>query len=80
MTIGDTIDFFGTDYTATDYPGAPADFLPDKYCDDEQCKLCAVMPNYCKLQEFCHNPERPFVLVKTRYYKAYEGIQERFYY
>ena len=67
--IGETINVKGTDYIAVAYhPSMTADFMPDPD-GDEQCKLCALMPNYCNMKPYCHQ-EPPYVFVKTRFISA----------
>ena len=58
----------GKQYTAVPYDGRPADFMPDED-EDPQCKLCALMPNWCGMRQYCHS-EEPFVFVQTRYIEA----------
>lgn len=67
MKIGETVEFWGNEYTAVYYNGIPSDFLPTD--DDAQCKICAIEPNYCKMMEQCHGVV-PFIFVKTEYVKA----------
>lgn len=71
MKIGDTVEFCGNEYTAVYYKGIPADFLPDEE-SDQQCRLCALEPNYCKKKvsiDDCHGMSA-FVFVKSIYVKA----------
>lgn len=72
MMAGDTMERNGTEYMAVAYNGTPSDFMPTD--DDPQCKLCALMPNYCNMKVACHG-EQPFVLVKSIYLKAMATIQ-----
>ena len=58
----------GKQYTAVPYNGRPADFMPDED-EDPQCKLCALMPNWCDMKKYCHG-EEPFVFVLARYINA----------
>lgn len=67
MRINDTKEYFGKSYTAVEYT-EPLDFQPTD--DDPQCKICAVEPNYCKMQSECHSKENPFVFVKSDYARA----------
>lgn len=62
----------GKQYTAVPYDGRPADFMPDED-EDPQCKLCALMPNWCGMRDECHGTQ-PFVFVKSRYTKAMENL------
>ena len=71
MRIGETTEYHGTEYTAVAYNERPADFMPTD--DDPQCKLCAVMPNYCRMQDECHGTPA-FVLVKTRYIEGMKNL------
>ena len=75
MKIGDTVEFWGNEYTAVLYKGIPEDFLPDEE-SDPQCKLCALEPNYCGKKvskDDCHGIAA-FVFVKSIYVKAMSRI------
>lgn len=75
MKIGDTVEFWGNEYTAVRYNGIPADFLPDEE-SDQQCRLCALEPNYCNKKvsiDDCHGIAA-FVFVKSIYVKAMSKI------
>ncbi len=71
MRINDKKEYFGKSYTAVEYNGEPADFMPTD--DDPQCKICAVEPNYCKMRNECHG-ETPFVFVKSEYASAMDIV------
>ena len=73
MKIGDTVEFWGNEYTAVHYKGIPADFLPDDE-SDQQCKLCALEPNYCKMKDDCHG-DNPFVFVKAEQVRAMDFLR-----
>ena len=75
MKIGDTVEFWGNDYTAIAFKGIPADFLPDEE-SDLQCKICALEPNYCGKKvskDDCHGIAA-FIFIKSVYFKAMMSI------
>ena len=68
--INDEVTFFGNTYTAVEYTERPADFFPTD--DDQQCRICQLAPNYCKMKGDCHG-ETPFVFVKSDHAKMMEN-------
>lgn len=64
----------GTEYTKVKFNGRPAEFLPDND-EDAQCKLCALMPSYCKMQDECHGTQ-PYIFVKSRFIDAIEVMKK----
>ena len=75
MKIGDTVEFWGNEYTAVYYKGIPADFLPDEE-SDPQCRLCALEQNYCGKKvskDDCHGIAA-FVFVNSIYVRAMSRI------
>lgn len=76
MKIGEEKEYFGKSYTAVYYNGMPSDIRPsddDSMFDDPKCKICAVEPNYCKMQDEC-NGNVPFIFLKSEYVKAMSQI------
>ena len=71
MKIGEEKEYWGQRYTAVAYNERPADFIPND--DDAQCKICAIEPNYCKMQDECHGAV-PFIFVKSIYIKAMSNL------
>lgn len=69
MKIGEEKEYFGQTYTAVAYNERPADFMPTDDDTDDQCRICAVEPNYCKMKDQCHGVV-PFIFVKSIYVKA----------
>lgn len=65
----------GKQYTALPYNGRPADFMPDED-EDPQCKLCALMPSYCKMHEECHGSE-PYIFVNSIFIEAMEVMKQK---
>jgi hypothetical protein len=68
--INDTVEFFGNQYIAVEYTERPADFFPTD--DDQQCRVCQLAPNFCKMKEDCHG-DTPFVFVKSAHAKMMEN-------
>lgn len=66
--INDTVEFFGNEYIAVEYKEQPAVFFPNED-DDQQCRVCQLAPNYCKMNDDCHG-DRPFVFVKAEHVKV----------
>jgi hypothetical protein len=62
IKINDTVEFFGNEYIAVEYKEQPAVFFPNED-DDQQCRVCQLSDNYCKIKDDCHG-DRPFVFVK----------------
>ena len=76
MKIGDTVEFWGNEYTAVRYDAQSqtADFMPTD--DDKQCRICALEPNYCGKKvskDDCHGIAA-FVFVNSIYVRAMSRI------
>lgn len=67
MTPGDTITFFGNEYTAVYYRNHPANLNPEH--GDPQCRICQLAPNFCKMHDECHG-SLPFFFAKSKIVKA----------
>lgn len=65
--INDTVEFWGNRYVAVEYTERPADFFPTG--DDDQCRICQLSPNYCKMKDDCHGFPA-FVFVRAEYIEA----------
>lgn len=70
--INDTVEFFGNQYIAVEYIERPADFFPTD--DDQQCRVCQLAPNYCKMKDDCHGDD-PFVFVKAEQVRAMDFLR-----
>lgn len=71
--INDTVEFFGNEYIAVEYKEQPAVFFPNED-DDQQCRVCQLAPNYCKMKDDCHG-DRPFVFVKAEHVMAMDYLR-----
>lgn len=67
MKIGDRTTTNGNGYVAIAYRRFPADFFPTD--DDQQCRICQLAPNFCKMMDDCHGIA-PFVFVKADIFDA----------
>lgn len=70
--INDTVEFWGNRYVAVEYTERPADFFPTG--DDDQCRICQLSQNYCKMKEDCHGV-LPFVFVKAEHVKVMDYLR-----
>ena len=71
--INDTVEFFGNEYIAVEYKEQPAVFFPNED-DDQQCRVCQLSDNYCKMKDDCHG-DRPFVFVKAEHVKVMDYLR-----
>lgn len=76
MRIGETTEKNGTEYIAVAYNERPAEFFPVEE-DDPQCRLCALMPNYCGMKDECHGTPA-FVFVRRKYLEAMNTLLATF--
>lgn len=58
-------------YTAIPYNGYPSEML--QLSGDPQCRVCALMPNYCGKMNECHG-EHPFIYVESQYSEVMSRI------
>ena len=75
--INDTVEFFGKQFVAVEYMKRPADERPADFFptdDDQQCRVCQLAPNYCKMKDDCHG-ENPFVFVKAEQVRAMDFLR-----
>lgn len=71
--INDEVTFFGNTYMAVEYDGRPAEFFPTD--DDDQCRICQLAPNFCKMKDDCHG-DTPFVFVKSSHVMAMDIVRD----
>ena len=58
-------------YVPIPYTGYPSEML--ELGGDNQCRVCALMPNTCGMMEKCHG-ENPFIYIETKDAKALSQI------
>ena len=71
MSINDKVEFFGNTYVAVEYTGRPIGMIPTK--EDEQCSLCQLSENFCKMKDECHQEPR-FIFAKEKHVRLMDSL------